>query len=95
MVRDPGDQLDADERERLAVHVENRDHVEACAAGGLRDVARGVLLGFGRHPDVVGELKALVDFRDGQDAGSGRLPSLRAKASVCASVELAPPMDDG
>jgi hypothetical protein len=27
-------------------------------------------VGLGRHADVVGERKALVDFRDGQDAGS-------------------------
>jgi hypothetical protein len=49
---------------------------------------------FGRHADRVGELKALVHFRDGQDAGSAPVAVATRKASVCAGVELAPPVDD-
>ena len=51
-------------------------------------------LGLGRHADAVGELKALVEFRDEQDAGSDAARRRFARASACAGVELAPPTDD-
>jgi hypothetical protein len=51
-------------------------------------------LGLGRHADAVGELKALVEFHDEQDAGSDAARRRFARASACAGVELAPPTDD-
>ena len=47
---------------------------------------------FGRHADRVGELKALVHFRDGQDAGSAPVAVATRKkpASAPASSSLPP-----
>lgn len=50
----------------------------------------------GRHADIVSERKALVDFRDGQDAGSdaGRRRFARTRASPAAASPLPPWTDD-